>query len=66
MPAPAATSLVLGHPQRRGRSGAPGRVSGPGVAGPGQRCRFRSLRFLIRLPQVAMSHQAPTRLWERS
>ncbi len=32
----------------------------------GQRWRCRSLRFLIRLPQVAMSHQAPARLWERS
>ena len=30
------------------------------------RCRCLSLRFLIRLPQVAMSHQAPARLWERS
>ena len=30
------------------------------------RCRCRSLRFLIRLPQVAMSHQAPAWLWERS
>jgi hypothetical protein len=29
-------------------------------------CRCLSLRFLIRLPQVAMSHQAPARLWERS
>ena len=33
---------------------------------PGHRCRCLSLRFLIRLPQVAMSHQAPARLWERS
>jgi hypothetical protein len=40
---------------------------GPGsVVGRGQRWRCRSLRFLIRLPQVAMSHQAPARLWERS
>ena len=36
------------------------------VARAGQRWRCRSLRFLIRLPQVAMSHQAPARLWERS
>jgi hypothetical protein len=35
-------------------------------AAPRQRCRCRSLRFLIRLPQVAMSHQAPAWLWERS
>jgi hypothetical protein len=32
----------------------------------GHRCRCLSLRFLIRLPQVAMSHQAPAWLWERS
>ena len=32
----------------------------------GYRCRCLSLRFLMRLPQVAMSHQAPARLWERS
>ena len=30
--------------------------------GSGQFWRCRSLRFLIRLPQVAMSHQAPARL----
>lgn len=36
------------------------------AGGPGQCWRCRSLRFLIRLPQVAMSHQAPARLWERS
>jgi hypothetical protein len=35
--------------------------------GPGRHfCRCLSRRFLIRLPQLAMSHQAPTRLWERS
>ena len=32
----------------------------------GYRCRCLSLRFLMRLPQVAMSHQVPARLWERS
>jgi hypothetical protein len=36
------------------------------TSGAGYRCRCLSLRFLMRLPQVAMSHQAPARLWERS
>jgi SnoaL-like polyketide cyclase len=45
----------MGHPPR------------PWLGGrSGQRWRCRSLRFLIRLPQVAMSHQAPARLCERS
>jgi hypothetical protein len=51
-PVPDAQSLWAGSPW--------------GAACPGQRWRCRSLRFLIRLPQVAMSHQAPARLWDRS
>ena len=45
----------------------PGLSRGPAtILHLGQRWRCLSLRFLIRLPQVAMSHQAPARLWERS